>query len=94
MLKNSKITAIIRVVIVMRSVYIHIPFCSSICSYCDFCKFLHNEIWAEEYLKHLEKEIDENYDGDYPDVNLTNEDLEEIYPYASNINIKMKYLLK
>ena len=41
----------------MRSVYIHIPFCSSICSYCDFCKFLHDEIWADEYLSHLEKEI-------------------------------------
>lgn len=41
----------------MRSVYIHIPFCSSICSYCDFCKFIHDEIWASEYLVHLEKEI-------------------------------------
>ena len=33
------------------------PFCSSICSYCDFCKFIHDEIWASEYLVHLEKEI-------------------------------------
>lgn len=48
----------------MRSVYIHIPFCSSICSYCDFCKFLHHEIWANEYLEHLEKEIDQYYDKD------------------------------
>lgn len=48
----------------MRSVYIHIPFCSSICSYCDFCKFLHDDIWAEEYLVHLEKEVDEYYDQD------------------------------
>lgn len=48
----------------MRSVYIHIPFCSSICSYCDFCKFLHDEVWATEYLTHLEKEINEYYDKD------------------------------
>ena len=48
----------------MRSVYIHIPFCSSICSYCDFCKFLHDDIWAEEYLLHLEKEINKYYDND------------------------------
>ena len=48
----------------MRSVYIHIPFCSSICSYCDFCKFLHNDVWASEYLKHLEKEINKYYDED------------------------------
>ena len=41
----------------MRSVYIHIPFCKSICSYCDFPKFLHNNAWASEYLTELEKEI-------------------------------------
>ena len=48
----------------MRSVYIHIPFCSSICSYCDFCKFLYNESWAEEYLNVLESEIKDYYDND------------------------------
>ena len=64
MLKKTENTAIIIIVIGMRSVYIHIPFCNSICSYCDFCKFLYDEVWASEYLTHLEKEIDENYDGD------------------------------
>ena len=48
----------------MRSVYIHIPFCKSICSYCDFCKFLHSETWANSYLAHLEKEIKQYYDND------------------------------
>jgi len=48
----------------MRSVYIHIPFCKSICSYCDFPKMLHDSTWASEYLIHLEKEIKEYYDGD------------------------------
>lgn len=28
--------------------------------------------------------FDENYTGEYPDVEITNQDLEEIYPYASN----------
>ena len=37
----------------MRSVYVHIPFCNSICSYCDFCKFLHNDNWASLYLDSL-----------------------------------------
>ena len=48
----------------MRSVYIHIPFCNSICSYCDFCKFLHDDVWAYKYLEMLEKEIKEYYEND------------------------------
>lgn len=48
----------------MRSVYIHIPFCNSICSYCDFCKFLNNDIWASNYLNYLKKEIDKYYEKD------------------------------
>lgn len=48
----------------MRAVYIHIPFCNSICSYCDFCKFLNYDKWNLPYLKALEKEIDEYYEGD------------------------------
>jgi len=48
----------------MRSVYIHIPFCKSICSYCDFCKMLSFKEWESVYLEHLEKEIQEYYDKD------------------------------
>ena len=48
----------------MRSVYIHIPFCNSICSYCDFCKFLHSDTWASAYLDMLSKEIDDVYEDD------------------------------
>ena len=46
----------------MRSVYIHIPFCNNICSYCDFCKFLYNEEWAKTYLDVLEREINTYYE--------------------------------
>ncbi|MDO4962514.1 MAG: radical SAM family heme chaperone HemW [bacterium] len=45
----------------MKSVYIHIPFCDSICSYCDFCKFIKNDKWINEYLMALEDEIKKNY---------------------------------
>lgn len=45
----------------IKSVYIHIPFCNSICSYCDFCKVVYNEEWIEPYFKNLEVEIDNLY---------------------------------
>lgn len=48
----------------MRGVYIHIPFCSSICSYCDFCKMIYNESWSNDYLKALKKEIEKYYEED------------------------------
>lgn len=48
----------------MESVYIHIPFCRSICSYCDFCKVLKNTQWIKDYLKSLNEEMIDNYDGE------------------------------
>lgn len=44
-----------------KSVYIHIPFCDSICSYCDFSKFIKNSEWINKYLIALEKEINLKY---------------------------------
>ncbi len=43
------------------SIYIHIPFCTQICSYCDFPKVLKNEKLIDKYLISLEKEIQEKY---------------------------------
>ncbi len=48
----------------MRSVYVHIPFCKSICSYCDFCKFYYNESWAKRYIETLKEEINKYYEED------------------------------
>ena len=52
----------------MKSVYIHIPFCDTICSYCDFCKFLKNNEWIDKYLISLEREINANYKGEVLDT--------------------------
>ena len=46
------------------SIYIHIPFCSSICTYCDFCKMYYNKKFIKDYLITLEKEIKERYQGE------------------------------
>lgn len=48
----------------MRSLYIHIPFCEHICSYCDFCKYFYFEKQVDTYLEDLEKEIDMYYQKD------------------------------
>ena len=48
----------------MESVYIHIPFCKSICSYCDFCKMYYHGPWVTKYLNALAKEVDERYEGE------------------------------
>ncbi len=43
------------------SIYIHIPFCNSICSYCDFCKVYYNKKYIYDYLDNLEQEIKVRY---------------------------------
>ena len=48
----------------IKAVYIHIPFCNSICSYCDFCKVVYNHDWINPYLEKLESEIDNSYMGE------------------------------
>lgn len=47
-----------------KAVYIHIPFCKSICSYCDFCKVFYYQKWSFLYLKRLKEEIDDFYMGE------------------------------
>ncbi len=40
-----------------QSLYIHIPFCTHICAYCDFPKVFYNEKWADAYLECLKDEL-------------------------------------
>lgn len=45
----------------MTSVYIHIPFCHKICTYCDFCKLYYDKQLVKSYLQSLEYEINTTY---------------------------------
>ena len=41
----------------IRSCYIHIPFCKKICSYCDFCKLFYDTGYVLSYLDSLDEKI-------------------------------------
>lgn len=82
------------------SIYIHIPFCSNICSYCDFCKVYYNSNLVSEYLKQLDKEVKNSYKGELiktiyigggtPSVLNINE-LEILFSIINNFNLSNDY---
>ena len=43
----------------INSLYVHIPFCNHICSYCDFCKMFYDEKICNNYLDILINELNE-----------------------------------
>jgi len=51
-----------------NAVYIHIPFCKTICSYCDFCKIYYENKYIDTYLEKLEQEIKERYKNELIDT--------------------------
>ena len=52
----------------MLGVYIHIPFCKKICTYCDFCKMFYNKKYIIPYLDNLKKEITIRYQNELVDT--------------------------
>lgn len=70
-------------------IYIHIPFCSKICHYCDFPKILYDKKYIMNYLNTLKQEIKTRY---------KNELVKSIYigggtPTSLDIE-ELKYLLE
>lgn len=41
----------------IKHLYIHVPFCNSICFYCDFCHRLYSSQLVDKWLNQIEKEI-------------------------------------
>lgn len=77
----------------ISSLYIHIPFCDSICPYCDFSKVLTGSFSQEQYVSLLLEEIESfsipphslktiYIGGGTPSV-LTTENLERLLSYLS-----------
>ena len=79
----------------IKSLYIHIPFCTHFCHYCDFTKLFYNHKFSEPYLKALFDEIDSYhidkvdtiYIGGGTPTSLNNEELalllSKVKPYLN-----------
>lgn len=75
----------------IKALYIHIPFCSSICSYCDFYKMIATDKSKEKYINYLIKELE------IKEKNLSN--IETIYigggtPTSIPLKLLEKLLIK
>lgn len=70
----------------IKHLYIHVPFCKTICSYCDFCHRVYNDDLADKWLKRITKEFKECNDEQYETVyigggtptSLSDEQLEKL----------------
>lgn len=84
----------------IKSMYIHIPFCKNICTYCDFCKVYYNEKWINKYLKVLKNEVETNYKYEILDTiyigggtpsSLTINELKSLFNITNKINLSSDY---
>ena len=86
----------------IESLYVHIPFCNSICYYCDFSRCLYQYSLAERYLKHLFKELDlikQNtfktiYIGGGTPSCLKEEQLDKLLSYLSRFKDVSEYTIE
>ena len=84
----------------MKSLYIHIPFCKSICSYCDFAKMFYNESLVLSYLEELSNEVNNYYKqdrletiyigGGTPSI-LSKKELNKLFSITNELNMKPNY---
>ncbi len=82
----------------IKHLYVHVPFCSSICYYCDFCHRIYGDRISERWLDRLEKEIRDSCHDQYETIYigggtptvLSVEQLERLFkmiqPFSSRCN--------
>lgn len=75
----------------VKGIYIHVPFCTHICAYCDFCKVLYNKKLADGYLETtiaqldlIDKKVESIYIGGGSPSSLDTVQLEKLLKSAKN----------
>ena len=83
----------------INAMYVHVPFCKNICTYCDFTKLFYSFSYEERYLNALFDEIKKHkpnkcrtiyIGGGTPSV-LSEEGLEKLLSFLSQYLTKNKY---
>lgn len=81
----------------IKHLYIHVPFCNSICSYCDFCHRVYDKKIVTKWLDTIQKEIKDKCKDNYETIyigggtptSLALDELDKLFsfikPYADNV---------
>ncbi len=84
----------------VKAVYIHIPFCKSLCTYCDFSKMYYFSKYANKYFNSLLKEFNKKYKGEEIETiyigggtpsMLSLEELTKLFKITNKIKLKKDY---
>lgn len=86
----------------IKHLYIHVPFCKTICSYCDFCHRIYDEKSARLYLNRLKEEAKECIDayetiyiGGGTPTALSNDELDELLSiFDDNAKVVKEYTIE
>ena len=81
----------------IKHLYVHVPFCRTICSYCDFCHRVYDKKSAGLYLNRIKeetKECSDNYETIYigggTPTALSDEELDKLLSNFDNYSKKVK----
>lgn len=83
----------------MKAIYLHVPFCDSICAYCDFCRIITNEDtkrkWMAQIIEEIKQknihEVDTLYFGGGTPSSLTCDQFKKI---ASLFNVSKEFTVE